>query len=159
MPVKLTITGGDKLALLGKAIRRMGTDRTILNNLAKRIRKLAAPVKAQIKASATDRLPRHGGLNLWVAKAPLTVSVRRGVDNAGVSLRQGRDSKGSRSDLRSIDAGRTRHPNWGNRRHWSLQSLEAGYFTDAVNGPIVDEFQQQVTGALDEAIAEVLHGL
>ncbi len=32
-------------------------------------------------------------------------------------------------DLRSLDAGRLRHPLYGNRRHWYTQRVRAGFWT------------------------------
>lgn len=156
--IAVSIEGAEKLALVGKAVRKLGSDRTIVNNLSKRVRRLVGPVKRELKASAMATLPRHGGLNLWVAKAAVRVAVRRGEDTAGVDITAGRNSRtGRRSDLRRIDQGRLRHQTYGHRP-WSTQSVQPGYFsTPLVDGPIVEEFQSEVIAAIDDAIVEVLH--
>src|SRR4029077_7901479 len=99
-------------------------DRKIVNDMAKEIRQGAAPIRSAIKAWAVATLPHAGGLGSWVARARITTTVRRSASNAGVTI------KGSRSvsDLKSIDAGRVRHPAWGHRP-WVAQSVPAGFFT------------------------------
>lgn len=155
--VAVNVEGGDKLALLGKALRKLGSDRTIVKNLAKRIRKLAAPIRQELKASALATLPAGGGLNLWVAKARVNVAIRRGVDTAGVDIVEGRNSSRRRSDLRKINQGSVRHQTYGHAP-WKLQSIEPGFFTTPLEGSIGDQFQTEALGAIDDAIGEVLHG-
>lgn len=152
----IDVRGAEGLALVGKAVRQLGTDRTIVNNMAREIRTIGPLAKAKARESAMARLPRRGGLARWVASARVAVSVRRGAKSAGVTIRQGRNSKGGRSDLKRIDAGQTRHPLLGNRRHWYPQSVQAGYFTDAMQGDVADEFRRKVVVAVDRAVAEVL---
>jgi hypothetical protein len=157
--VAVNIEGADKLALVGKAVRLMGSDRTVIKNLTKRIKSLGTPVKAELKASALASLPHRGGLNLWVASSRVVVSVRRGASTAGVDISEGRNSKtGKRSDLRALNKGKLRHPVHGNRRKWTLQSIEPGFFDDVIDGPVGEQFQAEVIGAIDDTIAEVLRG-
>lgn len=153
------VEGADKLALLGKAVRKLGSDRTILKHLTKRVKKLGAPIRAELKASAVATLPRRGGLGVWVAKSRINVTVRRGADTAGVSITEGRNSAGGRSDLRRINAGTTRHPYFGKRSHWYPQRVNAGFATKVFEGPIVTEFRNQTLAAIDDSIAEVLRGI
>jgi len=154
------IDGVAKLALVGKAVRRMGSDRTLIKNMTKRIKVLSAPVKAALKASAVETLPHRGGFGPWVAKAPVTVSVRRGSNTAGVSIREGRNSgTGKRSDLRRIDAGSTRHMLFGNPQHWYPQTIRAGFATRVLEGPVGMAYAEAVNAAVDDTIAEVLHGI
>jgi hypothetical protein len=154
---EVTVEGADKLALLGAAVRKLGSDRTVLKHLTARIRGFAPPAKAELAASALTTLPRAGGLGAWVAMSRVTVSVRRGTQSAGVTITQARTSKGGKkSDLTRIDAGRTRHPLWGNRKHWYGQDVTSGYWSDVIAGPVVDEFTTQTVAAIDDAIAEVL---
>jgi len=153
------VEGADKLALLGKAIRKMGSDRTIIKNLSKEIKSFGPPVREALKASALATLPKRGGLNKWVAASRVNVSVRRGATTAGVSIKEGRNSAGGRSDLKGIDAGMVRHPLLGNRAHWYPQRITPGFATKTLEGPVLQEFQQLTVKAIDEAISEVLRGI
>lgn len=153
------VEGAEKLALLGKAIRRMGTDRTIINNLSKDIKKMVGPVRTELRDSAIKTLPKRGGLNKWVARSRVNALVRRGVKTAGLSIREGRNSStGKRTDLRRINAGTVRHPLFGDRHHWYLEKVEPGFATKVFDGPVVEEFTHLTLDAIDKTIAEVLHG-
>ncbi|HWB36975.1 MAG TPA: hypothetical protein VHA75_13225 [Rugosimonospora sp.] len=151
----MKIEGAEKLAALGKAVRAMGSDRTIIKALTKRIRTLGTPVKTELKTSALAVLPKRGGLAAWVAKSRLTISVRRGTHTAGISIKQGRNSAGGRTDLRAIDRGRLRHPMLGDREHWYTQQITPGFWSDVIDGPAADQFQQEAVAAIDDALAEV----
>lgn len=158
--VSVEVTDGGKLAAIGKAVRKAGADRTLVNNMAKRMRTAAGPVKKEIRESALAILPAREGLNVYVAAAPITVSVRRGARTAGVSLREGRNStSGKRSELRLIDAGELRHPLWGRRTHWYPQRVLPGFASRVMAGPGGDVFRQAVSTAVDDTIAEIVHGL
>lgn len=152
----LRVDGAQKLALLGKAVRKMGADRTIIKNLTKRVKVLGNPIKAELASSAVATLPKRGGLGAWVAKSRVLISVRRGTNTAGVSIRDGRNSAGGRSDLVSIDAGSVRHPTFGNRRSWTVQAVTPGFATRVIEGPAVDMFRMETLAAIDESIQEVL---
>lgn len=155
----VSVEGAEKLALLGKAIRKMGADRTILTNLTKRIKTMTPEIRTAIRASAIATLPKRGGLGAWVAKSRVSVSVRRGPDTASVRVIVGRNSTGKRSDLADINAGSTRHMLFGNRKWWYPQRVTPGYVTTVVQGPLGDEFQAHTIAAIDDTIAEVLRGI
>jgi hypothetical protein len=152
----LQVEGAEKLALVGKAVRKLGSDRTVLKALTKRIRSGLPSLRAELKASALATLPRRGGLNRWVASSRVNVSVRRGANTAGVTVTEGRNSTGARSDLRGLDAGMVRHPTFGNREAWSPQKVSAGFATRVFEGPAEQEFRGLVNDSIDEAVAEVL---
>lgn len=155
----ISVEGADKLALLGKAVRKMGTDRTILKNLTKRIKSMTPEIRDAIRVSAVATLPHAGGLGVWVAKSRVNVSVTRGANTAGVRITAGRNSTGKRSDIRNIDAGSTRHMLFGDRKHWYAQRVVPGFASNVVQGPLGDLFQAHTIAAIDETIAEVLGGI
>lgn len=154
----IRIDGGRKLAQLAADVRRLGNDRTIVNNLGKRVRKLGTPLKKAIRKSALTTLPRRGGLNKWVAAANIRVQIIRSQRTAGIRLIVGRDSVHGRSDIRRIDAGTTRHPLFGNRKHWYPQTVTPGYVTTVARGEGGDMFQAEALAAVDEAIEEFARG-
>jgi hypothetical protein len=152
------VEGAEKLALLGKAIRLQGSDRTILKELTKNVKKLSLQVRTELKLSAASVLPKRGGLGGWVAKSRVNTSVRRGANTAGVTVTMGRNSKGARSDLRGMDAGLVRHPLFGNRHIWYPQRIADGFATKVFEGPAAEEFTNETLDAIDAAIAEVNRG-
>lgn len=151
------IYGAEDIARVAAEVRRLGNGREIPNQMAKRIRKAVPPVRAAVKASAVATLPSGGGLGRYVASAGVRASVKRGPRSAGIALVSGmKQRKGrKRVDVRSMNQGRTRHPLWGNRRHWYPQTVTPGYFDRAVEGDGLDAFRREVNEAIGEAVREV----
>lgn len=146
-----------EIADVAAAVRKLGSDRTIVNELSKEIRRGGTKtVRPAVKASALAILPKRGGLNAWVAKSSIRIAIRRGARSAGISVVVGRNSKGGRTDSKRIDAGRVRAPAWGNRKAWHVQTVTPGYATDPLTGPVVDEFRDLAATAVDNAVRRLL---
>ena len=139
------------IRLVAGKVRALGEDRTIVNEMAKEIRRAAMPVRKDVRTSALVTLPSGGGLNAWTARASVTVQVRRSGPRAGVTIKAGRRSTRGRADLRGLDAGRVRHPLWGNRRHWYSQGVTPGFFTDPVLAHRDDYVEACATAVLNAA--------
>lgn len=146
------------IALVASAVRRLGSDRTIVTEMAKEIRRAVPPIRAAVKASAVAVLPARGGLGRWVARATLTARVRRSATTAGVALVDGRNSAGGRTDMKGFNAGATRHPYWGDRSHWAPQTVPAGFFDRAIETVGVSAFEDAVSTAVEHAASKVVHG-
>ncbi len=151
----LEVQGAEKLALLGKAVRKLGTDRTVLKHLNRRIRTGFKDTRKELKTSARDTLPRRGGLGKWVASASVRVSIRRAANTAGVQVVMGRNSAGKRTDMRAIERGKVRHPTWGHKP-WTPQRVPEGFASKVFEGPAAAEFHGLVIASIDDAVAEVL---
>lgn len=152
--MSIRVYGAEDIAAVGAAVRKLGNGREIPNEMAKRIRKAVPPIRKGVKASAMATLPAGGGLGRWVGSAGIRAAVRRGPRNAGISLVSSRKSTRGKSDLRRINLGRTRHPWWGDRRHWSPQSVPAGYFDRGVE-PGLPVFRDEVNEAIGDAVRKV----
>lgn len=146
------------IARLASSVRRLGADRTIVNNMAKRVRASVPPIRQAVRDNALRILPKRGGLNRWVARVSVNARVRRSASNAGVSLAIGRNSAKQRTDSAKIDAGRLRAPLFGDRRYWHLQAVRPGFASKAVTEEGVTEFRKQVVLAVDDAVEEALRG-
>lgn len=153
----IRVTGAAEIARVAAAVRAAGSDRAIVNDMAKEIRKGTLPIRKSVKARALLILPKRGGLGRWVASARITGLVRRGVHSAGVTIRGGRNSRGHRTDLRRIDLGETRHPTWGHAP-WSPQKLVPGFFTEAVTEEGSDQLERAVLVAAQNAAERIEHG-
>lgn len=154
MAVQVRVTSDD-IAAVGAAVRKLGDGRTIVTEMSKEIRAAVPPVRKAVKAHALAVLPKSGGLNSWVARAGVRVSVKRGPRTAGVQLVAGRNSLKGRSDLKRLDsAGRLRHPLHGNRGHWYLQQVTPGWFSEPVAAS-TDTFVEAVADAVETAARKV----
>jgi hypothetical protein len=154
--VAIRVTGAAEIAAIAAACRSLGVDRSIVNDMAKEIRKAVPPIRRAVKVRAVQILPHRGGLGSWVAKARITSSIRTSGNSAGVKIKGGRNSRGGRSDLKAIDAGQVRHPTWGHRP-WSAQAVRAGFFTDAATPVARDHLERAVLVAADHAAERILH--
>lgn len=152
--MSIRVYGAEDIAAVGAAVRKLGNGREIPNAMAKRIRKAVPPIRKGVKASALSTLPSRGGLNAWVARAGIRAAVRRGPRSAGISLVSARKSQRGKSDIAGINRGRTRHPWWGDRKHWSPQSVAPGYFDRGVE-PGLPVFRNEVNEAIGEAVRRV----
>lgn len=154
--MQVDVSGAQGIALVAKRVRQLGSDRTIINNLTKRIRTGIAPIaRPAVRASALATLPAAGGLGAWVARVRVLVQVRRGAQTAGVTISAGRNSAGGRSDIRAIDAGGVRHQTFGHRP-WVTQSVPAGFFSQAIDETAVLAFREMTVAAVDESVRALL---
>lgn len=152
------ISGARGIALVGEHLRKMGNDRTIVNQMAKEIRTAGKPVKKAVKANALTMLPKKGGMNVWAARTRVNVRVRRAPSTAGIDFVAGRTKRGGKADIKRLDAGKLRAPNFPRvpfKTQWHLQTVPEGFASKAVEGPGLDEFE----AACDRAIRKAIESL
>lgn len=127
------------------AARLRVADRELIRLARRNIRDAVAPVKDAIRVRALETLPKSGGLAARVAGSRLGTSTSFSPRTGGVTLRMR-----SQDNLRSIDAGRVRHPLFGDRKHWYEEAVTPGFFS----GPVADatrEVEAACMAALEEA--------
>ena len=95
------------------------------------IRAAAQPLIAAVRAEATARLPKSGGLNLQQATQAIRVSILGGVHTAGVRIRT--KTRGSMQ----TDKGYVRHPTFGRRENpqdWQTEEIPQarGWWSDTL---------------------------
>lgn len=150
--VESKLRGADGIAAVAAAVRRAGTDRTIVKAMDRRIQDWGRLPAEDIRIAFIRRLPHEGGLNDWMARASVRAKMLRGVRSAGVRLVTGRKHKGkTRMNASRLDRhGIVRAPSWGRRARgeWHEVRVPKGIVTDAVEQN-VDEFRDRI----DEAVA------
>lgn len=123
-------------------------DVRLTREVEKSLDRLGEPLKAAVRKSALDTLPRRGGLAGATAAARLTVRVTPG---RSPSLRLTASAR--RLNLQRLDAGRIRHPVFGNRDRWVPQTIRPRWWTSVVRGPARrlagDAVQRAVADAVD----------
>jgi hypothetical protein len=133
MPRSVQILGTGQLLTLSRRLRSAGGPR-LQQNLARRLRRAAEPLKGDLQGSITGvQLPGPGRKSRG-GPSPTTRPLRRTLaGGVRISVRQGA-SPGARvwmdrarlpADLRNmpwvINDGRVRHPVFGNRKRWVTQ--------------------------------------
>lgn len=143
---------------LVRDLRKFEDRKEVTRQLRKEIRQPIPDVRKAIKRRALDILPRRGRLNVWVSKTKVTAKISFAGRAAGVRLKGGRNSQGGRSDMRRIDAGRVRAPNWGRRGkgQWHTQQVPAGYFTDPSTE--TGQWRDACVKAVDNALEVIRRG-
>lgn len=137
--------GAEKLDALGRTLRDTG-DKTLRRNLLAQIRKSAAPLTAEVRASMEATLPKEGGLAHLVANdTKIKVSTRLIGNKAGVRITATLPGH----DLRAIDRGRLRHPVYGNRKAWVEQQVEPGCFSRPIKAG-APRVREAIVNLIDE---------
>jgi hypothetical protein len=122
--------GAEELRIIGAACRRESTGQMIIRDMNKEIRRGASKrIREEVRAAALASFPSSGGLNIWIAKAPIRLNIRRGFDSAGVTVRVGRRGH----DFRSLDSeGLVRHPLYGDRSRWYTTAVKREVITNSI---------------------------
>lgn len=151
MSVEIVTEAPDRLALIAHVLRDMG-DKELSRELYRGLNRATTKLKADAREEAGRRLPQRGGLARRVAAARMS-TVRRGGSNPGVSIR----AKGM-AQLAGMDAGRVRHPVFGNRAVWVVQEVTGGWFSD----PMLaggDDARKAIEQAMDDVAVQVARRL
>lgn len=154
----ITVSSGvDQIEKLGKDLRAAGA-KDLKKELMRSGRALKVPFAAAVKAHATKELPKKGGLNLWVAnRIKITSSVRLSGEKIGVRFKTSHRSKEGLSDLPALNAGKARHPLYGDTDHWYFTVVPAGFVGHALD-EMGDTMRAQFLQAVDEVARKLAAG-
>ncbi len=123
------VQGADALLELGKRLKAAGGPE-VVKELQKGLRAAAKPVIPATRAEALRRLPKAGGLNQRVAKAPQRVTARIGNTTASVRV----TVAGKRSGAYGANVGLIRHPVFATelpwRGRWATTRVPSGWFDE-----------------------------
>jgi hypothetical protein len=132
------INGADQLARLAKALKEAGA-KDLQRELSRGLNRAVNPLKADIKQSAKDNLPRSGGLAAEIAASKL--ATRRPNNAKGTGLRIVAKNPYS---LYHLNQGKVRHGK-GNK----VQEIEPGWWTKPTEA-IAPEVRREVEAAMAE---------
>lgn len=144
----VTLQGADDVDALVRRIRTHADSKALKRELYAGINRVTKEVRGDMKANIGPSLPNRGGLaSLVMAKVSLTTTASYGR-NAGVRIR----ARHKTSDLKRLNAGRLRHPVFGNRRVWVEQTagVNPGFLDEAF-----DKNKPEVTRGIQQVMAEI----
>ena len=150
--------GADEIRIVAEHCRREANGRSIVNDMAEEIRRAGPAIRAEVRAHMLATLPKRGGLNLWAARAPVRINVRRGLNSAGVTVTVGRNSQTGRADFKGLDAGMVRHPFYGNRKRWYANGVTPGSISEGITEEGRQVLEQAVLDAAERAAIRILYG-
>lgn len=145
-PVSVSIVKGQVEAVEKKLHKAASHD--VLAAIRKAITQDTLPARKRIRAAALGTLPHKGGLNKWAAVLPTSI-VRQEGKFLTVRIRMQR----GKHDFKSLDAGRIRHPLFGNRKKWFEQNIPSGFFTKQTER-LASELRHDVAEAINQYAAQ-----
>ena len=141
------VRGSEDLARLAKALKEAGRN-DLRKELLKGVRESGASTVLEIRDSALRNLPRRGGLAEKVAAEKASLRATYGGSAARVSIRRKRG--------RGLNAGRLRHPVYGNRENWVQQKVDANWFDDPIRDAAPD-IRRRLQAVLDRIADRVVN--
>lgn len=143
-----SVRGSHDLAVLARRLKDAGRG-DLRKELLKGIRTAAKEAIPDIRQSAYRTLPRRGGLAQRVGSQPYTTRTSLALSGAKVTI-VGRGMQ----ELADIDAGRLRHPVFGNRSTWAGQSVTPKFFSGAVERRAPD-IRKQIESSINDIAKQV----
>lgn len=128
MAATIYVEGATQLRATSLRLRAAG-ELGLKREMYAAIRTATAPAKARVQASARATLPHGGGLNEWVASGSIGTRNLISVRSAGVTLRMSKKGGARGHDLRKVEAGAVRHPEWGDRSRWATTRVRPGFWS------------------------------
>jgi prophage DNA circulation protein len=141
-----SIRGAEQLEAVGRRLKG-AAGAPLRRELLKGIRTGAKGTVQAIRDEARSTLPQSGGLAALVAGGQFGVRTRLTGQSAGVRIV---GSSRSVRALRQLNAGRLRHPVYGNRNVWVSQGVEPGFFDRPIEKDV-----PTIRAAVDRAMSDV----
>lgn len=129
-------------------------DKILRRAITKSLRDVAKPLGEAIIREGAEGLPHSGGLSATIrdnGRVTVTASLTGSSPKVtiGLSNRQG-------IQMASLDKGSLRHPVYGHRSAWVLQSIRAHLFTDAfTSSPQVARVQAAALEAMEATVRDI----
>ena len=148
----ITIEGADQLARLAKQLREAGA-KDLQAELGKAINRALKPVKADIKRSAAETLPKRGGLAAKVARSKITTRRRTSQKAAGVRV-----VATNTISLYHLDKGQIRHRKGGDINAGKVQPTTPGWMTKPAEAA-APKVQRELVQAMDDIAKKIVRGI
>lgn len=138
------IRGSAELTALARRLKDAGNG-DLRKQLLAAIRAAGKKAIPEIRKAAQETLPKGGGLAARVASQPYAVRTSLALSGAKVSV-VGRGMK----ELSDINAGKLRHPVYGDTSTWVQQSVTPGFFSKTMTnrGPAIQ-------GEIEKALGDI----
>lgn len=154
MTVSASVSSGAELRHVARLLRKAAAKDLTLE-MRKAQREAVKPLRAEVRASAAATLPKRGGYAGIMARQ---VRVSTNATRPGtLSVRIWARGKVEHRDVRTIDAGRLRHPVWGNRRNWSTTNVVPGFASRAVDR-VADRVLDEATEGIERIMLRLAKG-
>lgn len=151
------ITNLDDVAALSRDLRKMG-EKDLPKAMRAAGKRIGEPAGELIRQAALDTLPKGGELNVWVGgRIKSSTLVRLSGKKVGIRIKTKHRGQKGLSDLGALNRGMARHPLFGEKDHWYLTEVEAGFVGKALE-PMTDTAEQEFLAAIDEIVQQYAAG-
>lgn len=151
MVAEFSVEHTNGLRDLGLRFKEAGDEgKGLKRELLRTIREAGKPAIADVRASALGQLPRRGGLAQRVADSKFATQTRLGAKTAGVRI-VGK----SKFKIQFMDKGTVRHPVFGNRRAWVLQSVRPNWFDKTIENAADHGMRDAIVAAIEDVSRRV----
>jgi hypothetical protein len=140
------ITGGADLYRIARQVRKSASDPEVAKQFNKAVKGSTKPAQNRIKQGLGEYMPTG-----YVPDLRRDLSVRSGTTLSGRRAGVRVEARSRQSRLGALNAGRLRHPLFGNRDHWFTQAVRPGFFTDPLRAAV-----PAVKAAVERAVQEAL---
>lgn len=125
-------------------------DNAALNKRFRRsMGKAVAPMGKAVRAEIPPTMPKG-----YEGVLGGSLKLRTSVTGRGVRVTAMAKGKGELRDLPALDAGKLRHPLFGNRKRWYVQRIKPGFFTRPADAAMRDAVTA-VAVAVNQVVAEI----
>lgn len=157
MPASLSISSGAELRYVAGQLRKAAA-RDLTRELRKGQRAAFRPLQKEIKAEALATLPKsrptHYGA---IMSKAVKVSVTTGTGRTALTARVYARGKVEHRDVAAVNAGRLRHPVFGNRKKWVMQRVRPG-FVDRPADRLADQVLRESADAAQRVLDSIARG-
>ena len=114
------------------------------------------PLSREIKAEAALLLPKRGGYAGTMSRA-IRVTTSVGLGRGTLTARIFARGKKELRDVAAVNAGRIRHPLFGQRSHWYVTSAVPG-FVDRPVARLIDRVRDEALDGVDRVLQKIARG-
>lgn len=143
----IEVKGADQLAAVAKALKAAG-DKDLQREMYRGINNAVKPIKAAIRESEKENLPRRGGLAASVGKGKLLTRRRSSSRTSGVRI-----VAKSKHSLYHLNQGIVRHPT-RQRGVYTIQRIRPGFWTEPTEEN-AEEARREVEKVLNDIMAKL----
>lgn len=143
MPLEMQVNGGGDFHALATQIRTEGR-KDLSKQLSRALNNVTEPIRRDVRSEADKAMPESGGYQeLLSASLRFRNNRRTGGQQASLRMTTYADGRKERRDIVALERGTLRHPLWGDRDHWYVTKVRAGFH------------ERGTESAADEAIAQL----
>lgn len=125
MSLEISIEGSATLKQVVDRMRAAGR-KDLSREMSTALSRVVVPVKASIDVEAGKAMP-SGYRSLLTGSLRHRMSRRNGGNQARILLTTYADGKSERREVRSLEAGKLRHPLFGRKKKWYITVIPPGF--------------------------------